>query len=251
MKHQKNWITSAHRGFVEGELKENCLASYYNAYLHGADMIETDARLSCDGVLIVNHDDIARGFNDKGEAISYVVADTTADVLCSIILSKDEKWGVQRLPTLEEVLHLAYNTGLQVNIDLKNGFEIAEMVAKTVLKCGMIGKVVYALNRSGMEGINAILAIDPDARFIDCGVEFARTVKDFKERGKRCFCYTSDTSDENISAIRDYGCLLATISLSESNFESSIKHHPDMCEYLHTSDFNAIEESYLKKIKLY
>lgn len=248
---KKNWISSAHRGFVEGTLKENSLAAYYNAYLHGADMIETDARLSKDGVLIVNHDDTVRGFNEKGESVTYLVAETDAQTICSVILSKDEKWGEQKIPTLEQVLNLAYNTGLHVNIDLKNGYKIAEDVAKLVLKCGMIGKVVYALNGSGMDGINAILAIDPDARFIDCGVGFARVVKDFSERGKRCFCYTSDTSDENIKAIRDYGCLLALISLNEGNFEASIKHHPDMCEYLHTSNFKSIEEKYFSKIKLY
>lgn len=251
MNHKNNWITSAHRGFVEGDLKENCLAAYYNAFLHGAEMIETDARLSSDGVLIVNHDDTVRGFNDKGEAVSYVVADTASDVICSVILSSDEKWGVQRVPTLEQVLDLAYHTGLYVNIDLKNGIKIAEMVAKTVLKCGMIGKVVYALNGSGMDGINAILDIDPDARFIDRGANFANTVKDFAERGKRCFCYTWESCKDDIEFIRDTGCLLALISLDERNFENSIKYHPDMCEYLHTSDFKAIEEKYLKDKKLY
>lgn len=251
MNHKKNWITSAHRGFVEGELKENSLAAYYNAYLNGAEMIETDARLSKDGVLIVNHDDTVKGFNEAGEPVSYVVADTPADVICSVILSKDEKWGTQRVPTLEAVLHLAYNTGLHVNIDLKNGYEIAEAVAKTVLKCGLIGRVVYALNGSGMNGINAILKIDPDARFIDRGAHFAQTVKDFPERGKRCFCYTWDSCKEDIEAIRNYGCLLALISLDENNFKPSIEQHPDMCEYLHTSDFKAIEEIYLKNLKLY
>ncbi len=248
---KKAWITSAHRGFVEGRLKENSLAAYYNAYLHGADMIETDARFTSDGVLIVNHNDTAKGFNDKGEEVTYVVAETSSEEICSLILSDDEKWGVQRIPTLEQVLNLAYHTGMHVNIDLKNAYESAEAVAKTVLKCGMIGKVVYALNGSGMDGINAILAIDPDARFIDRGVIFAEAVKDYPERGKRCFCYTKDTSDENINTIRNYGCLLALISLSPANFEDSIRHKPDMCEYLHTSDFAAIEEEYLKKTKLY
>ncbi len=251
MKHKKSWITSAHRGFVDRTLKENCLASYYNAFLNGADMIETDARLTCDGVLVVNHDDTARGFNDKGEAVTYVVANASSSEICSVILSSDEKWGIQRIPTLEQVLNLAYHTGMHVNIDLKNGFEIAEAVAKLVLKCGLQGKVVYALNGSGMAGINAILAIDPDARFIDHGVGFANVVKDFDERGKRCFCYTSDTRQENIDAIREYGCLLALISLNESNFEKAIMCHPDMCEYLHTSDFRAIEEKYLSNIRLY
>ena len=131
MNKSKCWISSAHRGFVEGTLKENSLAAYYNAYLHGADMIETDAR------------------------------------------------------------------------------------------------------------------------FIDRGVSFAETVKDFAERGKRCFCYTSDASDGNVKAIRDRGCLLALISLHEGNFEAAIRQHPDMCEFLHTSDFKAIEEAYLSKVKLY
>lgn len=251
MDNKKNWITSAHRGFVEDGLKENSLAAYYNAFLNGAEMIETDARLSSDGVLIVNHDDTVKGFDENGEPVSYVVADTTANTICSVILSKDEKWGTQRVPTLEQVLNLAYHTGLMVNIDLKNGLCIAEPVARLVLRCGMIGKVVYALNGSGVAGINTVLGIDPDARFIDRGVDFARTVKDFSERGKRCFCYTADTSRENIEAIRSFGCLLALISLSENNFEASIKCHPDMCEYLHTSDFRKIENNYLKSIKLY
>ena len=251
MTHKKCWITSAHRGFVEGDLKENCLAAYYNAYLHGAEMIETDARLTSDGVLVVNHDDTARGYNDRGESVSYTVAESTASEICSVILSKDEKWGIQRIPTLEEVLHLAYNTGLQVNIDLKNGYKIAEDVAKLVLKCGMIGKVVYALNGCGMEGINTILSIDPDARFIDRGANFARTVKDFSQRGKRCFCYTWDSCRDDIKAIREYGCLLALISLDSNNFKPSIEQHPDMCEYLHTSDFKSIEEEYFSNLKLY
>ncbi len=251
MNSKKSWITSAHRGFVDGALKENSLAAYYNAYLNGADMIETDARFTSDGVLIVNHDDTVKGFNDKGEPITYVVAETPSETICSVILSNDDVWGVQRVPTLEQVLNLAYHTGLFVNIDLKNGYKSAEAVAKAVLKCGMIGKVVYALNGSGMKGIEAIMAIDPDARFIDRGTDFAKTVKDFAERGKRCFCYTNDTRNENISTIRDYGCLLALISLDSNNFEDAILCKPDMCEFLHSSDFKTIEENYLKKIKLY
>ena len=251
MKVKKNWITSAHRGFVEGNLKENCLAAYYNAYLNGADMIETDARFSSDGVLIVNHDPIVKGFNDKGEEVSYVVAETPSCVIQSVILSQDDVWGTQRVPSLEQVLNLAYHTGMQVNIDLKNAYACAVPVAETVLRCGMAGKTVYALNRSGMEGIKAIMAVDPDARFIDKGVGFAQTVRDFSERGKRCFCYTNDASEENVNAIRDYGCLLALISLKENNFEAAIRQHPDMCEFLHTSDFRTIEDGYLEKVKLY
>ena len=248
---KKSWITSAHRGFVDSILKENSLAAYYNAYRNGADMIETDARFTSDGVLIVNHDPTVTGFNQKGEEVTYVVAETPAKTIGSVILSNDAVWGIQRVPTLEQVLHLAYHTGLLVNIDLKNRYEGADPVARTVLKCGMAGKVVYALNGSGMRGIETIMAIDPDARFIDKGIVFAQTVKNFADRGKRCFCYTNDTSAETINAIRNYGCLLALISLNSSNFEDCIRYMPDMCEFLHTADFKTIEENYLKKVKLY
>ena len=251
MNHKKGWLTTAHRGFVEGELKENSLAAYYNAYLHGADIIETDARLSCDGVLIVNHDADVKGFDDNGQPVCYPVRETPADLLCSVILSKDEKWGVQRIPTLEQVLHLAYNTGLMVNIDLKNGLETAEAVAKLVLKYGMQGKVIYALNGAGLAGIHAILAIDPDACFDDYGVAFAEEVKDYPERGKRCYCYTKNTSPEVVNAIRDYGCKLELISLKPENFEAAVNCHPDIREFLHTSDFRTIEEEYLNRIQLY
>ena len=33
--------------------------------------------------------------------------------------------------------------------------------------------------------------------------------------------------------------------------KAAIKYHPDMCEFLHTSDFRAIEEKYISGIKLY
>ena len=248
---KKCWLTSAHRGFVDSALKENCLAAYYNAYLNGADMIETDARLSSDGVLIVNHDPTVTGINANGETVTYAVAETPSSDICALILSSDDKWGVQRVPTLEQVLNLAYHTGLIVNIDLKNGMNCVEAVASLVLKCGMQGRVIYALNGSGMAGINTILAKDPDARFIDSASHFVNTVSGFAERGKRCFAYTSNISADVVNAIRTGGCMVALISLNSGNFEAAIAHHPDMCEYLHTSDFKTIEDSYFDSLKLY
>lgn len=250
-KRKKCWLTSAHRGFVDSALKENSLAAYYNAYLNGADMIETDARFASDGVLVVNHDPTVTGIDENGETVTYTVAETPSSNICALILSSDDKWGIQRVPTLEQVLNLAYHTGMIVNIDLKNGIIAAEAVAKLVLKHGMQGKVIYALNGAGMDGINAILAIDPDARFIGASPSFVYQVAGFAERGKRCFAYTSNISTDAVNAIREGGCMVALISLNSSNFEEAIAHHPDMCEYLHISDFRAIEDAYFNDLKLY
>lgn len=236
---RKAWLTSAHRGFVDASLTENSLAAFYNAYLNGADMIEVDARMASDGVLVVNHDATISG---------YTVAETPSATLRSVVLSNDEKWGTQYVPTLAQVLHLAYNTGLQVNIDLKDGAASAEAVARMVLAYGMQGRVVYALNGSGMTGVNTIMAIDPDARFIDSVANLAMVV-DFTERGKRCYAYTSDLN--TVQSIRASGFMVALIGLNASNFDAAISNHPDMCEYLHTSDFKQIEADYFADQTLY
>ena len=253
MKHSKHWITSAHRGFVDDTLAQNTLAAYYNAFLNGADMIETDARFSADGVLIVNHDPTVTAKNAFGEAVTLTVAQAAAADICALTLSDDPKWGRQYVPTIEQVLKLAYHTGLTVNIDLKNGIEAAAATAKLVLRCGMQGKVVYALNGCGMDGINEIIAIDPDARFIGGGRKFAETVRNYPRRGNRCFCYcnTNTVTADTVDFIRESGCLLALISLDPANFEKAMEYSPDMCEFLHTSDFKTIEQTYLQKIKLY
>ena len=247
---KKCWLSSAHRGFVDSVLKENCLAAYYNAYLNGADMIETDARLSSDGVLIVNHDPTVTGVNANGETVTYTVAETPASQICALTLCADDKWGTQYVPTLAQVLHMAYNTGLIVNIDLKDGARSAEAVAKMVFAYGMQGRVIYALNGAGMAGMSKILAIDPDARFIDMVGRYYGA-EDYAERGKRCFAYTSDISAVSVNAIREKGFLLALTSLHSGNFVAAVGYSPDMCEYLHTSDFRAIEDAYFADLKLY
>lgn len=250
--HKRAWLTSAHRGFVDSTLTENTLGAFYNAYLNGADMIEIDARLSSDGVLICNHDATVTGFNANGEAVTYTIAETLASDICSLVLCKNNKWGEQKVPTVEQVLNLAYNTGLIINIDMKNGYDSAEAIAKLVLKCGMRGRVIYAPNGSGIQTINKVLEYDSQARFIDSNINFtSEKLADLEDYRSKCYAYTSDISDETIASIRESGCMLALISLNASNFESAIKYNPDMCEYLHTSNFKEIESAYFENVKLY
>ena len=47
-------------------------------------------------------------------------------------------------------------------------------VARLVAEHGMRGRTVYATNGSGAHTINEILAIDPDARFIDTKANYTR-----------------------------------------------------------------------------
>lgn len=249
---KKLWITSAHRGYIYPSngvtLHENTLAAFYVAAQNGAGMIETDARLSSDGILMANHDATVTDINGD----TYTIANETAATLNALVLSQDAVYGTQYLPTLEQVLNLAYNTGMDVNIDLKNGYAAADQAARLVWKCGMRGHVVYGLNGSGMQSINSIIALDPLARFIDNPTNFnASTLAGLDDYESRCFAYTADLSSSTINSIRNSGCMLATIGLTANNFSTAITYHPEMCEFPHTSDFRTIENNYFDNLMLY
>lgn len=252
---RNNWITSAHRGFVPAGsgLHENTLAAFYEAAMHGAEMIELDARLTSDGVLVSNHDATVTGVDSQGQTVTYTIADETAETICSVILSQDNVYGTQYVPTLEQVLDLAYKTGMDVNIDLKNGYYAAEQAARAVWKCGMRGHVVYALNGSGMQSINKIIELDPHARFIDTPENFnATTLAELEDYESRCYAYlTPSAAQADINAVKESGCMLALISLHSANFANAIKYRPEMCEFPHTSDFYAIETGWYGKSTLY
>lgn len=247
-KRRKTWISTAHQGFVQEGIYQNTLPAYLLAAQKGADMIETDARMTKDGILIVNHDPSVKGFDEAGNRVEYIVSETDwADIAkIRFIQGNDEA----RVPTLSETLHLAYFTGMCINIDLKEGLLHAEEIAQQVTAHGMRGRTVYATNGSGSEAIHKILAIDPEARFIDTKENFTKEkLADVKDYQSKCYVYTGNFSDGNIAEIRKSGCMLATISLNEQNAAAAFKHHPDMAEYPHLYDFEAIDRSILEQVK--
>lgn len=244
----KTWISSAHQGFVLDNMHSNTLSAIYLASQKGADMIETDVRTTSDGVFVANHDPIVVGVDEGGNAVSYEIGKTDSSVITRVILAPNDPYGVQFVPTLSEILDLAYFTGIKVNIDLKEGIAHAEEIARAVCYHGMRGRVVYATNGSGAECINKILKIDPDANFIDTPANYtAEKLAGVPDYQAKCFAYTSDFSDENIVRIRESGCMLAAISLNEENAASAFRHHPDMAEYPHMYDFEKIDKMILER----
>jgi len=249
---RKTWISSAHQGFVQERMAPNTLSAFLLAARKGADMIETDARMSRDGVLMVNHDPDIKGYDAKGNRVQYVISETNADVLKKVILAPEDPAGVQYVPTLEQVLHLAYVTGMKINIDMKEGIAHAEEIAGLVTASGMRGRTVYATNGAGAEAIRLVRRYDPAAYFIDTvGHYTAEALASVSEYPQYCFAYTGDFSEENIARVRKSGCMLAAISLNAGNAPAAFVHHPDMAEYPHTSDFSAIDQSILDDIKFY
>jgi len=262
-KRKKNWTTNAHRGNISnhiGTLKENTLGAYHNAYLMGADVLECDARKSSDGVLMCNHD--ANAVDIYGN--SYKISETTSTILLGLTMSSgDNVYMEQGVPTLKQVLTLAYTYGLKCDIDLKMfdcGYtnsqkrEFATDVAKLVAECGMKGKVTYAISTGGSLAISTIIAIDPEATFtttktrFDAITDLATILPDYKSR---CYAYTSDYSPSVIEGIREAGYLLECTEVTADNFPDVIKWNPDAIEYIHTADFESIERNYLANYKPY
>lgn len=238
-------IVSGHRGNVDGSgrMRENTLSAIRRAARKGAEMFETDARLTRDGVLVSNHDPSVTGVDADGKPLTMTIADVTFEELSRLILAPDDPEGPQGVPLLEDVLKICRETGIRPNFDLKNGIANARQVAELAVAYGQAGRAVYGLNGSGTECINLLLGIDPDALFIDKPSNFTREkLRDVKDYGKHCFAYTYDFSDENIAFIRGNGCMLASTELTPETRERGLRFNPEMTEYRHTSDFEVYEE---------
>jgi len=87
----------AHRG-ASGRKRENTLAAFTLAYDLGADLVELDARRTCDGVIVVHHD--ARLVDGR------VIVELSADALPSYV------------PSLAAALDACRPMG--VNVEIKN-----------------------------------------------------------------------------------------------------------------------------------
>ena len=66
---------------MEENLHSNTLAAYELAAKKGAYMIETDARMTKDGVLIVNHDEDVKGYDEFGNEVKFMISETDYSVI--------------------------------------------------------------------------------------------------------------------------------------------------------------------------
>ncbi len=108
-----NYMTVAgHRG-DSYNYYENTLTAFKMAIQNGADMIETDVRLSSDGYLIIMHDDrVDRTTNGRG-----VVKDMSFEELRK--LNCGDSHNYEQIPTLKELFELVKDTNITLNIEIK------------------------------------------------------------------------------------------------------------------------------------
>ena len=148
-----------HRGF-SGEFPENTMLAFRKAAEAGADGIEMDVQLSKDLVPVIIHDEkVDRTSNGKG-----FVRDMTYDELAKLNFSYPDKFGdkfgFQKIPTLEEFLLWMEEeeTKIVTNIELKNSVYYYGGMERIVMD------LIYAHNLEG----RIILSSFNNASIVKC-----------------------------------------------------------------------------------
>jgi glycerophosphoryl diester phosphodiesterase len=121
----------AHRGGAL-ESTENTLAAFQRAFRVGADGIETDIRLTRDGVVVVYHDDYFGRVEGLPQAQrTRLISDMTyAELTAQTLIPVGEDTGGRRVPTLNDLL--AQIHGPLLNIELKRCAKFDDLVKKTI-----------------------------------------------------------------------------------------------------------------------
>lgn len=124
-------VIVAHRGY-SGVSPENTLSAFENAIDIGADMIELDVQLTCDGEIVVFHDnDLLRITGCEGTVADYRLEELEQ---MDAGIWFDPGFEGEQIPTLAEVLELVRDSDLNIYLELKDigaveGFEEAVLNA--------------------------------------------------------------------------------------------------------------------------
>lgn len=122
------FINYAHRGAC-AYVPENTLSAFYLGIYQGANGIETDVRMTKDGVLVLFHDPTLERM--AGEGIEGGVCDYTWEELQAFTLTK--KGNIDKIAKLEDLLRLFSFRNITFAIEIKQaGIEprIADMLRK-------------------------------------------------------------------------------------------------------------------------
>lgn len=124
-------LVIAHRGGAL-ESTENTIEAFQRAAKIGADGIETDLRLTRDGVVVVYHDEYfgrVEGLPERQR--TRLISDLTySEITAKPLIPVGDDDGSRRVPTLNDLLGNVKSVLL--NIELKRGARFDELVNKTI-----------------------------------------------------------------------------------------------------------------------
>jgi glycerophosphoryl diester phosphodiesterase len=123
----------AHRG-ESFNAPENTLASIKLAWVHDADGVEIDIRLTKDNKIVVIHDSSTK----RTSGVSGKVKSLSLESLKKLDVGiwKDKKWLNERIPTLEEIFKTVPR-GKFVMVEIKSNLAILPMLKKLITKTSL------------------------------------------------------------------------------------------------------------------
>ncbi len=113
----KKIVNCGHRGSPV-HAPENTLKAFRTAVEMGADMIELDARMTSDGIAIINHDKTYKRTTGNPAPTSEL---TYRQV-------KELRFNGEPVPTLEETVALCKESGIKINIECKESGAVSEAI---------------------------------------------------------------------------------------------------------------------------
>ena len=206
-------LVCAHRGDNYNRV-DNSYEAFELAAAEQLPWIELDVQITADGVVIAEHDqNLQRHFG-----ISEAVAELTYDEICSLEFLRVPEGTQAHITTLEEVLLLAKENDMMVQIETKPSEKkggLEEEVLKIIENTGMHDKVMIISLHS--DSIAKMKELDPtiitahatmmvwkeyvdvtdaDNLSTEIGSVTPRLVKALHEAGKKVFCWTADDPDD-------------------------------------------------------
>lgn len=170
-----------HRG-VSSLCPENTMAAFGKAIEVGADGIELDVHLSRDGRLVVCHDETVDRTTDGKGAIAALDYDEIRRLDAGSWFAPEYR--EQRIPLLDDVLHLVRDRAMIVNIELKTNIvayegveaKVAELVGRFDLDSRVI---ISSFNHY------SVLRLKACAPHLDAGLLYDCHLVDPHEYAKR------------------------------------------------------------------
>jgi len=134
----------AHRG-ASCDAPENTIAAFNLAFKQGADAVEGDFRLTRDRRIVCIHDETTK----RTAGADFMVADSTLDQLRNLDVGswKDQKWGGERIPTIEEVF-ATVPPGKKIFIEVKCGPEIILPLGEVISGCEIDSRQIVVISFS-------------------------------------------------------------------------------------------------------
>ncbi|ADQ13961.1 glycerophosphodiester phosphodiesterase [Halanaerobium hydrogeniformans] len=139
-------LNIAHKGAC-GYYPENSLLAFERAVEMGCDAFEIDVQLSSDGKIVVFHDEELDNVSDG----SGFLKDHTWAELKNLEITdnnEDEKYGVQRILSLKELLKMMQKNDIILNLELKNDLidypGMEEKVCEMLKEYKMLDRVIVS-----------------------------------------------------------------------------------------------------------